>query len=107
MAVVVIISMDEKKGILMRKVEGMLGDERLGFNEAFPLFTHTLELDNGFDRKPCEDVGDYLKGKKWFVDFTSHVLVGEELGIQRKEGDDEKIRKGLRLRMVNPKYQGT
>ena len=68
---VVIISMDEKK------VEGMLGNERLGFDEVFPLLTHTLESDNGFDGKPCENVCDYLKGKKGFLHFT-----------QRKEGND-------------------
>ena len=68
--VVVIISMDEKKWVLMRKVEGVLGNERLGFDEVFPLFTDTLESNDGFDGKPCENVGDYLKGKKGFVHFT-------------------------------------
>ena len=59
----------------------MLGDKRLGFEELFPLFTDTLESDNGFHRKPFEDVNDDLKRKEGCVEFTSHIVA-----IQKKEG---------------------
>ena len=56
--VVVIISMDERKWVLMRRVEGVLGNERLGFEEIFPLSTHISKSKDGFDRKSFENVGD-------------------------------------------------
>ena len=68
------MSMDEKKWVLVSRVEGMLGNERLGFEEVFPCFTHTLEFDDGFDGKPCENVGDDIKGKKRFFNITCHVV---------------------------------
>ena len=67
--------MDEKEWVLVRSVEGVLGNERLGFEEVFPFFTHTLEFENGFDGKPCENVGDYLKGKKGVFHFAGHDLL--------------------------------
>ena len=78
---IVIICMDEKKWVLMSSVEGMLGNEILAFDEVFPFFTHTLESNYGFDGKPCENVGDYLKVKEWCFDITCHVVArGSEKG---------------------------
>ena len=53
-------SMEKEKRVLVMRVRmGMLlGDEILGFEEILPFLTHTLESDNGFDGKPCENVGD-------------------------------------------------
>ena len=65
----------EKKRVLVIRVVHVLGDERLGFEEIFPVITYGLESENGFDRKSFEDVGDYLTWKKWVVPtFGGHIL---------------------------------
>ena len=52
------ICVDEKKWVLVRSVEGVLGNERLGFEEVFPLLTDTLEFENGFDGELEENEDD-------------------------------------------------
>ena len=67
------ICVDEKEWVLVRSVEGVLGNERLGFEEVFPLLTDTLEFENGFGGKPCENVGDYVKGKEGVFHCSCHI----------------------------------
>lgn len=67
--------MEEEKRILMMRVVDMVGDERWGFEEIFPIFTHTSKSNDGFGRKPFENVDDNLDWQKVFVTFTRlHLL---------------------------------